>query len=81
MLDAALDYQIHYPKVVLVDHSKYFCGVMHGWVLAMFNGSLGGMSPDKSTDNALLSPELLFPNLNTFARKNALRQPRVRALP
>lgn len=81
MLRAALDYQIHYPKVVLVDHSKYFGGVKQGWVLAMFNGSLGGMSPDKSMDNALLSPELLFPNLNTFARKNALWQPGVRTLP
>lgn len=72
MLHAALVYQIHYPKVVLVDHSKYFGDVMHGWVVAVFNGSLGGMSPDKSMDNAVLSPELLFPNLNTFARKNAL---------
>lgn len=81
MLDAALDYQIHYPKVVLVEHSKYFGGVMHGCVVAMFNGSWGGMSPDKSMDNALLSPELLFPSLNTFARKNALCQPGVRALP
>lgn len=67
MLCAALDYQIHYPKVALMDHSKCFGAVMHGWVLAMFNGSLGGMSPDKSIDNALLSLELLFPNLNTFA--------------
>lgn len=81
MLSAALDYQIHYPEVVLVDHSKYFGGVMHGWLLAMFNSSLGGMSPDKSMDNALLSPELLFPNLNTFARKNAVWQPGVRTLP
>lgn len=64
-----------------MDHSKYFGGVMHGWLLAMFNSSLGGMSPDKSMDNALLSPELLFPNLNTFARKNAVWLPGVRTLP
>lgn len=80
-LEPCLVYQIHYPKVVLVGHSKYFGGVICGWVLAVFNGSLGGMSPDKSMDNAVLSPELLFPNLDTFARKNALWQPGVMALP
>lgn len=43
---------------------------MRGWAFASVCGTSGEMSPitrDNIADNALLSPELLFPDLNVFA--------------
>lgn len=50
-LDAASNNQIHYPNVALFFHSKYFDGVMRGWVFASFNGSSGETSLASRSDN------------------------------
>ena len=55
-------------------HSQYFGSVTHGEVFASFSGSSVllpdlTITRDKVADEAALSPELLFPDLNVFARK------------